>query len=197
MKAIRLVHQGQPLEAHDVPIPNRARTMFNPGQGGRHLSLDAHYRAGKSRVHPLPLTLGHEVAGVVEQIGRDATGFQPATVSVFTIWQPGTCEWCVGGDEQFLRHFADDRQISRWRLGGIHRHADPQRLRCRMNPIEHGAISDVFFRHRCTHCARRAATREKGRGCSAWADSGTRPSNLPASNRVPESFLPWTSAAAT
>src|SRR2546427_5476171 len=34
---------------------------------------DAHYRAGKSRVHPLPLTLGHEVAGIVEERSEEHT----------------------------------------------------------------------------------------------------------------------------
>ena len=36
---------------------------------------DAHYRAGRSSVHPLPLTLGHEVAGIVDAIGSEVSGF--------------------------------------------------------------------------------------------------------------------------
>src|SRR5206468_2862752 len=65
MKAVRLVQPGRPLELHDVPRPR-------PGPGDVLVRVkaagichsDAHYRAGKSRVHPLPMTLGHEVAGV-------------------------------------------------------------------------------------------------------------------------------------
>ena len=64
MKAVRLVQAGKPLELQDIPQPQ-------PGEDDDLVRVkaagichsDAHYRAGVSRVEPLPLTLGHEVAG--------------------------------------------------------------------------------------------------------------------------------------
>jgi D-arabinose 1-dehydrogenase-like Zn-dependent alcohol dehydrogenase len=77
VKAIRLVEQGKPLEAHDVPIPQPgAHDVLIRVKAAGICHSDVHYRAGKSRVHPLPLTLGHEVAGIVEQLGRDVTEFK-------------------------------------------------------------------------------------------------------------------------
>ena len=100
MKAVRLVQPGQPLELHDIPIPS-------PGPNDVLLRVkaagichsDAHYRAGKSPVHPLPLTLGHEVAGVVAEVGRDVHEFLPGdrarshygSLVCMTLHQQGAC----------------------------------------------------------------------------------------------------------
>ncbi len=143
MKAIRLVHQGQPLEAHDVPIPQpAAHDVLIRVKAAGICHSDAHYRAGKSRVHPLPMTLGHEVAGVVEQIGRDVTEFQPGDrVCVHYLATCGTCEWCVGGDEQFCR---DAQMIGKYRDGGFAEYiVMPTRSVFKLPeeiPFEHGAI---------------------------------------------------------
>lgn len=118
MKAIRLVHQGRPLEAHDVPIPQPgAHDVLIRVKAAGICHSDAHYRAGKSRVHPLPLTLGHEVAGVIEQLGRDVTEFQPGDrVCVHYLATCGTCAWCDGGDEQFC---GTAQMIGKYRDGGF------------------------------------------------------------------------------
>jgi propanol-preferring alcohol dehydrogenase len=117
MKAIRLVHPGRPLEAHDVPIPHpAAHDVLIRVKAAGICHSDAHYRAGKSRVHPLPLTLGHEVAGIVEQIGRAVTEFQPGDrVCLHYLATCGTCEWCAGGDEQFC---GAAQMIGKYRDGG-------------------------------------------------------------------------------
>ncbi len=66
MKAIRLIQPGCSLEMQDIPIP-----AIGPGdvlvrvRAAGICHSDSHYRAGTSLVHPLPLTLGHEVAGEV------------------------------------------------------------------------------------------------------------------------------------
>lgn len=65
---------------------------------------DAHYRAGKSRVHPLPLTLGHEVAGVVEQAGAEVANFRPGDrACLHYLATCGQCDYCRQGSEQFCR----------------------------------------------------------------------------------------------
>ena len=63
---------------------------------------DAHYRAGVSPVKCLPLTLGHEVAGVVEAIGADVKDFEIGDrVCVHYLVTCGECAFCRAGNEQF------------------------------------------------------------------------------------------------
>lgn len=117
MKAVRLVESGQPLELCEVPVPL-------PGPGDLLVRVmaagichsDAHYRAGVSTVKPLPRTLGHEVAGVVESAGRDVKGFKPGDrVCLQYLATCGDCEWCRAGDEQFCR---SAQMIGKHRDGG-------------------------------------------------------------------------------
>ncbi len=77
---------------------------------------DAHYRAGKSRVHPLPLTLGHEVAGVVERVGAAVTRLKAGDrVCVHYLATCGDCDYCNSGSEQFC---ASGEMIGKLRDGG-------------------------------------------------------------------------------
>lgn len=63
---------------------------------------DAHYRAGVSPVESLPLTLGHEVAGVVERTGADVRVFQAGDrVCLHYLVTCGRCVFCQAGTEQF------------------------------------------------------------------------------------------------
>ena len=65
--------------------------FFTLGDGKR---LDV--RAGRS----LPFTLGHEIAGVIERAGPDATGAMPGTkVAVYPWIGCGTCPACKAGEE--------------------------------------------------------------------------------------------------
>jgi len=143
MKAIRLVQQGRPLEAHDIPIPQPgAHDVLIRVKAAGICHSDAHYRAGKSRVHPLPLTLGHEVAGVIEQIGRDVTEFRPGDrVCVHYLATCGQCEWCASGDEQFC---GAAQMIGKSRDGGYAEYiAMPTRSVFKLPaeiPFAHGAI---------------------------------------------------------
>lgn len=69
MKAMRLLATGERLHMMDVPdpVPGRGEVVVDIRAAGMCHS-DAHYRAGRGRIH-LPLTLGHEIAGVVSAIG--------------------------------------------------------------------------------------------------------------------------------
>ena len=143
MKAIRLVHQGRPLELHDVPMPRPgAHDVLIRVKAAGICHSDAHYRAGKSRVHPLPLTLGHEVAGVVEQIGRDVKQFQSGDrVCLHYLATCGCCDWCSDGDEQFC---ASSQMMGKYRDGGYAEFiVMPERSVFKLPdeiPFEHGAI---------------------------------------------------------
>ena len=117
MKAVRLVEIGKPLEDANVPIPEigSSDVLIRVTAAGICHS-DAHYRGGISKIDHLPLTLGHEVAGYVEQVGRDVTNVLPRDrVCVHYLVHCGTCEFCVRGLEQFCR---SGQMIGRHRDGG-------------------------------------------------------------------------------
>ena len=117
MKAVRLVEIGKPLEEADVPIPEigSSDVLIRVAAAGICHS-DVHYRGGISKIDHLPLTLGHEVAGYVEQVGRDVTNVLPRDrVCVHYLVHCGTCEFCVRGLEQFCR---SGQMIGRHRDGG-------------------------------------------------------------------------------
>ena len=143
MKAIRLVHQGRPLELHDVPMPHPgAHDVLIRVKAAGVCHSDAHYRAGKSRVHPLPLTLGHEVAGVVEDVGRDVKHFHAGDrVCIHYMATCGHCDWCSSGDEQFCY---SSQMMGKYRDGGYAEFiAMPERSVFKLPdeiPFEHGAI---------------------------------------------------------
>jgi propanol-preferring alcohol dehydrogenase len=117
MKAVRLVEVGQPLEMHDVPVPEVGpQDVLVKVKAAGICHSDAHYRAGVSPVRPLPLTLGHEVAGVVEEVGETVAGFQPGErVCLHYMVTCGRCEYCNMGSEQFC---TSGSMIGKYRPGG-------------------------------------------------------------------------------
>jgi propanol-preferring alcohol dehydrogenase len=61
-----------------------------------------HYRAGASPVGPLPQTLGHEIAGVVESTGSQVSGLATGDrVCLHYLLTCGDCAYCTAGHEQF------------------------------------------------------------------------------------------------
>ena len=118
MKAVRLVQPGQPLELHDVPIPLPGpHDVLVRVKAAGICHSDAHYRAGISSVEPLPMTLGHEVAGVVEQIGGEVKTVKPGDrVCLHYLATCGDCHWCRAGNEQFC---GKAQMIGKHRAGGF------------------------------------------------------------------------------
>jgi D-arabinose 1-dehydrogenase-like Zn-dependent alcohol dehydrogenase len=140
MKAVRLIAPGRPLETCDIPAPRPAsgEVLVRVKAAGICHS-DAHYRAGRSRVEPLPLTLGHEVAGVVEQ---GSAGLRPGDrVCVHYLATCGHCDWCDRGQEQFC---TTGKMIGKHRDGGYAEFiAVPARSLFRLPdeiPFAHGAV---------------------------------------------------------
>jgi D-arabinose 1-dehydrogenase-like Zn-dependent alcohol dehydrogenase len=116
MKAVRLVAVGRPLEMFDVPIPRFGeRDVLVRVKAAGICHSDVHYRSGTSPVRPLPMTLGHEVAGVVEEVGsavEDRLRPRDRVVLHYNV-TCGDCWFCSTGNEQFcptglmLGHFTD------------------------------------------------------------------------------------------
>lgn len=62
-------------------------------------------------IYGLPLTLGHEGVGVVEELGEGATGVEVGdAVAVYGPWGCGTCKKCQEGHEQYCPHAAHHRR---------------------------------------------------------------------------------------
>jgi 2-desacetyl-2-hydroxyethyl bacteriochlorophyllide A dehydrogenase len=117
MKAIRLIKPGRPLEVQEVDVPAAsARDVLVRVKAAGICHSDAHYRAGTSRVDPLPLTLGHEVAGVVEQAGAEVRNVKRGDrVCLHYLATCGECAYCQQGNEQFCTAGA---MIGKYRDGG-------------------------------------------------------------------------------
>ena len=103
MKAVRFVGVKQALEMQDIPIPEIGeRDILVKVKAAGICHSDAHYRAGISAVKPVPLTLGHEVAGVVEKIGKQVTNVKIGErVCLHYNITCGDCYHCSTGNDQF------------------------------------------------------------------------------------------------
>ena len=103
MKAIRFIGARQPLQMQEISIPEIGeRDILVKVKAAGICHSDAHYRAGISPVRPVPLTLGHEVAGVVEKIGLQVTNVKVGErVCLHYNISCGDCYHCSTGNDQF------------------------------------------------------------------------------------------------
>ncbi|MGC8827047.1 MAG: alcohol dehydrogenase catalytic domain-containing protein [Anaerolineae bacterium] len=118
MKAVRLMEIGQPLQMQKIPVPAVGRRdILVQVKAAGICHSDVHYRAGISPAGPLPLTLGHEVAGIVAEAGEEVTSVRPGDrVCLHYLITCGECEYCARGSEQFCRHAS---MIGKYRDGGF------------------------------------------------------------------------------
>ncbi|MDQ3705364.1 MAG: zinc-binding dehydrogenase [Chloroflexota bacterium] len=143
MRAVRLVEVRGPLQAQDIPVPTitDGEVLIRVRAAGICHS-DVHYRAGTSPVQPLPRTLGHEVAGVVEQVGERVTTVKVGDrVCVHYVLSCGQCHYCSAGHEQFCVRY---KMVGRHADGGYAEYiAVPERNAVPLPdevPFEHGAV---------------------------------------------------------
>ena len=103
MKAIRFIGIKQPLQMQEIPIPEIGeRDILVKVKAAGICHSDAHYRAGISPVRPIPLTLGHEVAGIVEKIGAQVSSVKIGDrVALHYNISCGDCYHCSTGNDQF------------------------------------------------------------------------------------------------
>jgi propanol-preferring alcohol dehydrogenase len=108
MQAFRLVAPGAAeLRSVPRPEPRPGEVLVRVGAAGACHSdlhiLDAPDALGM----PMPLTLGHEVAGWVESLGPGVTGFdQGEAVAVYGIVGCGLCAGCLAGRDNECRRVA-------------------------------------------------------------------------------------------
>jgi propanol-preferring alcohol dehydrogenase len=117
MKAVRLTAIGSPLEEQGIDVPSLGSTdVLVRVRAAGICHSDAHYRVGVSPVARLPLTLGHEVAGVVEEAGAQVANFKAGDrVCLHYLVTCGSCAFCHAGNEQFC---PSAQMIGKHRDGG-------------------------------------------------------------------------------
>ena len=122
MKALQYVAVGEPpvIREIDLPTPGPGQILLRiTAAGACHsddfvMSLPGEaYRAS----YPLPMTLGHEGAGVVAELGDGVPGLEIGTpVVVYGPRGCGRCPACVAGSENYCR-YAVERGITPPGLG--------------------------------------------------------------------------------
>ena len=117
MRAVRLVQPSKPLEDAEVALPEigPSDVLVRVAACGICHS-DVHYRENISTIDPLPVTLGHEVAGRVETVGEEVRHVSPNDrVYVHYLVSCGCCDFCRRGHEQFC---PKGQMIGKHRDGG-------------------------------------------------------------------------------
>ena len=103
MKAVRMIEAGKWLEAQEIPIPEIGeKDILVRVRAAGVCHSDAHYRAGRSVMGMMPITLGHEVAGSVERVGAQVGNVKIGDrVCLHYNISCGDCYYCKMGHEQF------------------------------------------------------------------------------------------------
>lgn len=108
---------GEPLELRDIPTPN-------PGKNQLLLNVltcgvcrtDLHIVDGELDNPKLPLVLGHQIVGIIEEVGEHITGFKKGD-KVGVPWLGytcGNCEFCHNDQE----NLCDNAQFTGYDING-------------------------------------------------------------------------------
>jgi len=103
LKAVRLVKVGNPLKMQKVNLPEVTdESVLVEIKAAGICRSDVHYRAGISPTGPLPITLGHEIAGIIKQVGAKVKNLKAGQrVCLHYQLSCGKCYFCKTGNEQF------------------------------------------------------------------------------------------------
>lgn len=120
MKAAVLNEVRKPLDIEDITVSKpRAREVLLRTAAAGVCHSDLHFQNG-SYPYPTPCVLGHESAGVVEEVGSDVVYVKPGDhvitcLSAFC----GHCEYCLTGhmslcqEPELQRGFSDEPRLAR------------------------------------------------------------------------------------
>lgn len=108
MRALQLVSWQRPLELRDVPkpTPGPGQVLVRVGGAGACRSdLAMMQWPPGTRDYPLPMTLGHETAGWIDELGDGVIGFERGdAIAIYNPWGCGTCPQCLQGAENYCQH---------------------------------------------------------------------------------------------
>jgi propanol-preferring alcohol dehydrogenase len=117
MRAMLFEKAGQPLHSAELPVPQAgAGHVLIRVRACAVCRTDLHITDGELNEPELPLIPGHEIIGVVEKIGKEATRFKLGDrVGVPWLgWTCGHCEFCVSGRE----NLCDQARFTGYTLDG-------------------------------------------------------------------------------
>ncbi|WP_138419100.1 zinc-binding dehydrogenase [Sinomonas gamaensis] len=100
MRAVVLRSPGEPPQLEDVELSSpRAGELLVRIEAAGVCHSDYHYMTGDLTA-PLPLVLGHEGAGIVEEVGPGTSGHIRVGDRVALLWRPrcGRCDACISGN---------------------------------------------------------------------------------------------------
>jgi alcohol dehydrogenase, propanol-preferring len=102
MRAMVLKEQKQPLVLEDIPKPSpKEDDLLIKVQACGVCRTDLHIKEGDLPHPKLPLVLGHEIVGIVEETGKNVRGFKKGD-RVGVPWlgkSCGRCAYCIEGQE--------------------------------------------------------------------------------------------------
>lgn len=97
--AWRMVQVGEPMRSETLPVPDLEHDQVLvriAGCGVCHTDLGFFYD-GVRTVQALPLTLGHEISGIIDGVGPDAQSWLGRAVVVPAVMPCGECAMCAKG----------------------------------------------------------------------------------------------------
>ena len=127
MKAAVCIETGSPLQIEDIPIPRpRAGEVLVHNHACGVCHTDLHVMKGEVGF-PLPGVLGHEISGVVAEVGAGVTNVRPGERVVGSFIMPcGHCENCARGMEDICSTFFEFNRLRGTLYDGetrLHRHS--------------------------------------------------------------------------
>jgi propanol-preferring alcohol dehydrogenase len=117
MKAVRITAIGEKLEQAEIATPRPAAgEVVVAVRAAGICHSDAHYRAGIGSLPQLPITPGHEVAGIIDSVGPGVSKRRIGErVCLHYLVTCGECRYCRRGIGQFC---PDAEMIGKDRDGG-------------------------------------------------------------------------------
>ncbi|HDD40411.1 MAG TPA: zinc-binding dehydrogenase [Nitrososphaeria archaeon] len=111
MLAARMKTPGKPFVVEDIDVPKIGpNEVLVEIKAAGICGTDVHYRKGEFLPSRLPLTLGHEGAGVVKEVGENVTNVKVGDrVVVHYVISCGHCKYCMRG--------YDNRCLNRLSIG--------------------------------------------------------------------------------
>lgn len=112
MKAAVYHGNGDPMTVDDIAMPSyRSREVLVKTAACGVCHSDMHVLTGNTPF-PVPCILGHEISGVVAEVGADVTSVSPGDRVVASFILPcGNCRFCKRGDPELCSEFlAKNRQ---------------------------------------------------------------------------------------
>jgi propanol-preferring alcohol dehydrogenase len=101
VRAVRFHGVGEPLAVEDVdrPRPGPGEVLLDVAAAGV-CGTELHFLDGLLTPARTPITLGHEVAGVVTELGGSVSGVAVGDrVAVHYLHACHRCRWCLAGDD--------------------------------------------------------------------------------------------------